>query len=986
MLPRQLIDGRQVRRAPSTLDSQALAADLRRAIAGEVRFDDGSRALYATDASNYRQVPIGVVIPRTIDDVIATVAACRKHGAPVLARGGGTSLCGQCCNVAVVIDFTKHLNRIVELNAEGHYAIVEPGVVLDDLRHAAERHHLTFGPDPSTHNHNTLGGMIGNNSCGVHSVMAGETVHNVIELDVLTYDGLRMTVGETSDAAYEAILKGGGRKAEIFGALRALRERYADEIRRKFPDIPRRVSGYNLPALLPEKGFNVARALVGTEGTCVIVLGAKVRLVDSPPGRSLLVLGYESVYEAGDHVPEVMGFGPIGLEGIDDRLVDDMIAVHLHPQDVKLLPDGKGWLLVEFGGADRKESHAKARAAMDKLRHAPKPPSMKLFDDPKQENIIWEVRKSGLGATAHVPNKPITWEGWEDSSVPPDKLGEYLRKLRALFEKFGYECDLYGHFGQGCVHTRIDFDLETQPGIEKFRRFLDEAAHLVVSLGGSISGEHGDGQSKAALLPIMYGPELISAFREFKAAWDPGNRMNPGKVVDPYRPDENLRLGATYKPRVVETHFRYPDDQGDFGRAALRCVGVGECRKKTGTMCPSYKVTMEEMHATRGRGRLLFEMMRGSELHDGWKSEPVREALDLCLSCKGCKGECPVHVDMATYKAEFMAHYYEGRLRPVSAYAFGWIDRWAELASLAPGLASFFMDTRLVKAIVGVHPARRVPPFAKRTFRAQSGARRPRHPEGARVMLFPDTFNNYYHPETALAAFDVLEDAGYRVEIPRERLCCGRPLYEFGMLDRARRYLETILAALDADISAGTPIVVLEPACASTFREELPNLLFGDERAKRLSRQVVLLDELLARRPKDARTAHRLERKAIVHAHCHQKSVLGMEAHEAVLADLGVDFHVLDSGCCGMAGSFGFEKAKYDVSIACGERVLLPAVRAADSGTLVIANGFSCREQIAQTTGRRALHLAEVLALGLNAASGSSAPRGSGGTSPGPAA
>jgi FAD/FMN-containing dehydrogenase/Fe-S oxidoreductase len=959
------VDARSIRPTRAGIDARGLEERLRRAIEGEVRFDDGSRALYATDASNYRQVPIGVVIPRTVEDVVSTVAACRELGAPVLPRGGGTSLCGQCCNVAVVIDFTKHLHRIEELDPHGRCAWVQPGVVLDDLRSAAEEFHLTFGPDPSTHNHNTLGGMIGNNSCGVHSVMAGETAANVIELDVLTYDGERMRLREGDEALRHEMLGAGGRKAEIWRALERLRDRYADEIRRRFPDIPRRVSGYNLPALLPEKGFHLARALVGSEGTCVTILGAKVRLVESPPGRTLLVLGYDSVYEAGDHVPEILRFGPIGLEGIDDRLISDMTAVHLHPQDVKLLPDGRGWLLVEFGGKDREESDAIAKRAMEALKKQSKPPSMKLFDDPREENIIWEVRKSGLGATAHVPGKPITWEGWEDSSVPPEKLGEYLRKLRALFDKYEYGCDLYGHFGQGCVHTRIDFDLETAPGIAKFRRFLDDAAHLVVGLGGSISGEHGDGQSKAALLPIMFGDELMQAFREFKGIWDPANRMNPGKVVDAYDPTQNLRLGASYAPPAVESQFRYPDDRNDFARATLRCVGVGECRKKSGLMCPSYKVTMEEKHATRGRAHLLFEMLRGEEIRDGWKSDAVKEALDLCLSCKGCKGECPVHVDMATYKAEFMAKRYAGRLKPRSAYAFGWIDRWAHLASLAPGIANFFTQTppfsQLAKAIAGVHPKRTIPRFAKRTFRADFAKRARRNAGARRVVLWPDTFNNHFHPGTAHAAADVLEAAGYDVAIPAKRLCCGRPLYEFGMLDLARRYFQDIMAALEDDIARGTPIVVLEPACASTFRDELPNLFFRDEVARRLATQVVLLEELLTRDA--AWQPAKLGRRAIVHGHCHQQAILGMDSQREALERAGIECDVPDAGCCGMAGSFGFEKEKYDISMACAERVLLPALREAGDDTLVIANGFSCREQVAQATGHRPMHLAEILRL-----------------------
>ena len=948
------------------VDAKALEADLRRAIGGEVRFDDGSRAMYATDASNYRQVPIGVVIPRTREDVIRTVGVCHAHRAPIVARGGGTSLCGQTCNVAVVIDFSKYLNRILELDPQERFARVEPGCVLDDLRDAAEKHQLTFGPDPSTHNHNTLGGMIGNNSCGVHSVMAGETVANVIELEVITYDGEVMTLGGCDDAEYERVLRAGGRRAEVYRALRELRDRYATEIRSKFPPIPRRVSGYNLPALLPENGFNVARSVVGTEGTCILVLSAKLRLVESPPGRSLLVLGYPSVYEAGDHVPEVMKFKPIGLEGIDDRLIDDMKAVHLHPGDVNFLPPGKGWLLVEFGGRDKDDADENAKKCMHALQGRDDAPSMKLFDDPKEEAIIWEVRKSGLGATAHVPEKPITWEGWEDSSVPPEKLGEYLRKLRALFDKYGYGCDLYGHFGQGCVHTRIDFDLETQPGVDKFLHFLDEAAHLVVSLGGSISGEHGDGQSKASLLPIMFGDTLMQAFRDFKRIWDPDGLMNPGKVIDAYHPDENLRLGPQYAPPAVESPFSYPSDRGDFARVTLRCVGVGECRKKSGLMCPSYKVTMEEKYATRGRAHLLFEMLRGDPLSGGWKSEAVKDSLDLCLSCKGCKGECPLHVDMATYKAEFLSRYYQGRMRPLSAHMFGRIDRWARVASHAPGLVNFLASTppfsTLAKALGGIHPDRRIPRFAHRTFQRQVAGRKPRNAGGPRVMLFADTFNNHYHPQTALAALELLERRGFEVVVSPPGLCCGRPLYEFGMLDHARVYLQRIMDAIESEIAAGTPLVVLEPACASVFRDELTNLLYKSEQARRLSKQTYLLDELLVERD-DGRWPQ-VGRKAIVQGHCHHQSILKMDAHRELMKRAGIDFEVLDSGCCGMAGSFGFEKEKYDVSVACGERVLLPAVRSASDDTLVIADGFSCREQIAQCTGRTALHLAQVLAAG----------------------
>jgi FAD/FMN-containing dehydrogenase/Fe-S oxidoreductase len=953
----------------SNVDAKALAGELSAKIRGEVRFDDGSRALYATDSSNYRQVPIGVVIPRDADDVIQAIAVARNFGAPVLARGGGTSLAGQCCNVAVVLDTSKYMNRIMELEPETKRARVQPGVVLDSLRNAANQNGLTFAPDPSTHNHCTLGGMIGNNSCGVHSVMGGKTDENIEELEILTYDGLRMRVRQTSKEELDKIIREGGRRGEIYAKLRALRDKYAGLIRARYPNIPRRVSGYNLNYLLPENGFDVAKALVGSECTCVMVLEATVRLVHNPSARSLLVLGYEDVYSAADHVMEVLAHKPIGLEGLDDRLIKDMKALGLHPEDVALLPEGNGWLLVEFGGDTKEEADAQAHNLMKEVGKTTNPPTMKLFDDDKEEKMIWKVRESGLGATAHVPNKKITWEGWEDAAVPPERLGNYLRDFRKLLERFSYEGDLYGHFGQGCIHTRIDFDLETHEGIKQFRLFLESAADLVLSYGGSLSGEHGDGQSRAWLLPKMFGPELIEAFRAFKSIWDPEWRMNPGKIVDAYDVIEDLRIGTDYRPADVTTHFRWPKDQGSFPRAILRCVGVGECRRASdGTMCPSYRVTMEEKHSTRGRARLLWEMLQGKVITDGWKSEAVKESLDLCLACKGCKGECPVTVDMATYKAEFLSHYYKGRVRPIHAYAFGYIDRFARLASIAPGFANFFTQTQglsgVAKSIAGIPQPRKIPAFAGQTFKQWFFERKPKNVGKRQVMLWPDTFNNHFFPDTAKAAVEVLEAANYQVIVPEASLCCGRPLYDFGMLDRAERLLKRILSALREQIAAGIPVVVLEPSCLAVFRDEMVNLLPDNEDAKRLSEQTFLLSEFLEKKV-DNYKLPKLRRKALVHGHCHQKALMGMGSDESVLSKLGLDFEIVDSGCCGMAGSFGFEKEHYDVSLSVGELVLLPAVRKAAENTLVIANGFSCREQIAQTTGRQALHLAQVIQMAM---------------------
>jgi FAD/FMN-containing dehydrogenase/Fe-S oxidoreductase len=942
-----------------SVDAARLAEELRGAIRGEVRFDDGSRALYSTDASNYRQVPIGIVVPRDADDVLAAVALARKHGAPILGRGAGTSLAGQCCNVAVVLDMSKYMHNIVEMNAPQRFARVQPGIVLDDLRRAAELHTLTFGPDPATHAQCTLGGMIGNNSCGVHSIMSGKTVDNIEELEVLTYDGVRMRVGATSESDLAAIIHEGGRRGEIYAGLRSIRDRYADLVRAKFPRIPRRVSGYNLDELLPENGFHVARALVGSESTCVLVLEAKARLVYSPPSRALLVVSYPSVYEAADDVPRILEFGPIGLEGFDDLLVRDQQFKKMNPHGIALLPPGGGWLLIEFGGESLEEAVSKAQKLATSL-HASR---TRLFDnDSKEARFVWAVRESGLGATGHVPGKPLMWEGWEDAAVAPEKLGRYLRELRALLERYEYGGDFYGHFGDGCVHTRTNFDLTTKPGIAKFRAFVDEAADLVASHGGSFSGEHGDGQARGALLEKMFGPELMNAFREFKALWDPEWKMNPGKLIVPYEPDENLRLGADYAPWNPETHFQFIEDHGRMNHAVLRCVGVGRCRRLDGgTMCPSYQVTREEEHSTRGRARLLFEMFEGETVPSSWRNEAVKDSLDLCIACKGCKGDCPTQVDMATYKAEFLSHYYQGRLRPIPAYTMGLIYWWAGFASIAPSVANAMSRLPGAKFFAGVAKARRMPRFAKKTFRQQFA---PQVTSGKKVILWPDTFNNHFLPATAMAAAEVLERAGYEVAIPRKRLCCGRPLYDWGFLDRAKKLLRETLDVLAPDLRAGTPIIGLEPSCVSVFRDELLGLFPHDANAQKLAQSTFTLSEFLLREKVELPP---LRRKALVQAHCHHKAVMRFDAEEAILRRIGLDLTHPDSGCCGMAGAFGFEEKNYGLSMKIGERVLLPMVREADADTLIIANGFSCREQIEQSTGRATLHFAEVLKLAYDA-------------------
>ena len=964
-------NGRRPTTGSPDLDISRLKRALTQAVQGEVRFDAGTRAMYANDFSIYRAVPIGVVIPRGPEDVIAAIAICREHQAPVLPRGCGTAPSGQTTNVAVVFDYSKYYNQIVELDPENRRARVQPGVICDQLRDAAEQHHLTYGPDPATHEYCTVGGMLGNNSCGTHSLMAGKTSDNVIELDVLLYDGTRMRVGATGDDELQRIIAKGDRQGQIYKALTDLRDEVADRVRQEYPDIPRRVSGYNLDQLLPEAGFHVARALVGSEGTCVNVLEATVRLVPSPQHRRTLVLGYPDVFQAADHVPALLQTGPIGLEGYDDQLIKNMIAKNRLEKERALLPEGRAWLYAEFGHDDPDEATALARQALEAVRKSGPQLEAKLIIDKAEQGSAWKVRESAVG-DSRAPGYMDAEGNWEDAAVHPDKLGAYLRDFQKVLDDHGYRCVYYGHFGQGCVHTRMDFDLKTAAGVKMFRSFMETCADLVVSYGGSLAGEYGEGHGRAELLPKMFGPELMAAFNRFKRLWDPDGKMNPNRLIGDVKLDEGLRLGSDYRPPQLTTHFAYPDDEGSFATAVERCFGMAKCRNLGSlTMCPSFHVTREEQHSTRGRARLLFEMLKGDPIDDGWRADAVKESLDLCLSCKGCTGDCPVHVDIPTYKAEFLAHYYARRRRPLSHYVLGLLPWWGPVAARAPRLANALTHAPGIakqgKRLVGIAEERDLPRFATQTFQAWHRRREPWQWDSSRppVVLWADTFTNLFEPEIGKAAIAVLDAAGFAPLLSPPGLCCGRPLYDFGMLRTAKRMLRRVLDQMSTPIEAGWPVVVLEPSCASVFRDELRKLMPGDEHARRLVSQTLTLDEFLERHAPDW-APPRLDRTALIHPHCHRNALIGPGGQRDLLARTGVDARLTDAGCCGMAGSFGYEAGeRYEVSMAIGERVLLPAVRDTAADTLLVADGFSCRGQIAAGTGRRALHTAEVLQLGL---------------------
>ncbi|CAL9537909.1 putative protein [Streptomyces sp. enrichment culture] len=927
-----------------------LEAELRAAVRGEVRFDVTARALTTMDASNYRRVPLGVVAPRDADDVAAVLEVCRERGVPVVARGGGTSIAGQATGTGVVLDFTRHMNRLLSLDAGARTAVVQPGLVLDRLQEAAAPHGLCFGPDPSTHSRCTLGGMIGNNSCGSHSVAWGTTADSVRELSVITARGRRLRLGQDWAGAPEGLRELAG------GELARLRTGY--------PELPRRISGYALDALLPEQRSDVARSFCGSEGTLGVLTEAVVRLVEAPRARALAVLGYADESAAAEAAAGLLPLRPLTVEG----MAADLVAA------ATVLPRGGAWLFVETGG----ETEAQARARAEAVVRAADVVDSLIVTDPAGQRALWRVREDASGTATRMPDGSEAWPGWEDCAVPPARLGAYLRDFRALLTAHGLRGTPYGHFGDGCIHVRIDFDLLTGPGVARFRRFSEELADLVVAHGGSLSGEHGDGQARAELLPRMYGAEMVALFERAKGVWDPDDLLNPGMLVRPARLDDNLRF-APLPRRPVDVAFGYPADGGDFSAAVRRCVGVAKCRTQTAggpsVMCPSFRATGEEEHSTRGRARLLHEMLAGEVVTDGWRSTEVRDALDLCLSCKGCRSDCPVGVDMATYKAEFLHHHYAGRRRPAAHHSMGRLPEWlravdrTRTAPLLNALAGVRALARVGKRVGGIAPEREIPRLAPETFSRWWRKRRPvPGRRDTRVVLWPDTFTDHLTPAVGRSAVRVLEAAGLEVTLPptlggRTQVCCGLTYVSTGQLDRARTVMRRTLDVMVPVLETGTPVVVLEPSCAAALRTDLLELLPDDPRAARLAGRVLTFAESLDRLAPDW-TPPRLDRPAVGQTHCHQHAVLGDAPDRRLRAAAGLTGE-LTGGCCGLAGNFGFERGHYEVSAACAEEQLLPAVREAPEGAVVLADGFSCRTQLEQLGGVRGRHLAEVLAEGL---------------------
>ncbi|MEV7522788.1 FAD-linked oxidase C-terminal domain-containing protein [Streptomyces sp. NPDC091371] len=954
--------------APEGHDAAAVTRALAEGDCGEVAGDAGRRAQYSADASNYRQVPLCVVFPRERRHVLNALAVCRRLKVPVTARGAGTSTSGQAVGAGVVLDFSRYFNRLIALDPAARTATVEPGIVLDDLQRAAAGHGLIFGPDPSTHSRCTLGGMIGNNACGTHSLAWGRTADNVAELEVVTYRGTVVRLGAMTREEAEAAAAADDDRGRLIGALYRLARANLETLRTELGRFPRQVSGYALEHLLPEHRFDLAKAFVGSEGTLAVVLSATVRLITPPPARTLVVLGFEDAYAAADAVVPLLEHRPLALEGLDQALTDVITRPETRAA-ADSLPAGRAWIFAELGG-EPGELPGRARALTAAARAAAGFTGAETVGDPGRARRLWRIREDGAGLATRQPDGSEAWPGWEDSAVPPARLGSYLRALGPLMARHGLKGALYGHFGEGCLHVRIDFDFGTAGGTAVFRAFLTDAARLVAEHGGSLSGEHGDGRARSELLPLMYGPRVMELFAAYKDAWDPDGGLNPGIIVRPVPVDGDLRVSPPRGELPLSTVFAYAGDGGDFARATRRCVGVGRCRDAEPggeVMCPSYRVTRDEKDSTRGRARLLYEMTQGGVIGDGWRSKEVRDVLDLCLSCKGCSVDCPVGVDVATYKSEFLHHHYKGRLRPVSHYTMGRLPallRWTARLRLTGAVNAVASSplAPLVKRAGGIAPQRELPRLAERTFLAWFREREPRG-DGRRgpVVLWVDSFNNHFTPEVLRAAVAVLEAAGFAVRVPDGTQCCGLTWITTGQLDTARRVARRTTAALAPAVRAGVPVVGLEPSCTAALRTDLPELLGGDGEVRAVAAATLTLAELLGARAADWEPP-RIGAKAISQTHCHQHATSGFGADAALLARMGVDNTVLKSGCCGLAGNFGFERAHYEVSVAAGEQVLLPAVRAAAPGTVVLADGFSCRTQIRQGTGREGTHLAQLIA------------------------
>ncbi|NUL46696.1 FAD-binding oxidoreductase [Cellulosimicrobium funkei] len=970
-----------VRDSPRDVAHQAVR-ELERELRGEVHTSTLRRALYSSDASNYRVIPEVVVCPLDEAEVVAAVRIAARHGLPVTPRGGGTSIAGNAVGPGLVLDVGKHLNRIVSIDAPARSAVVQPGVVLTDLQAAAAPHGLRFGPDPSSASRCTLGGMIGNNACGPHGLAYGRTADNVRRLRWLLPDGRILDVVKGQDTV------------DRVPGLEAFIQRHLEVLRTELGRFDRQISGYSLEHLLPENGRDLAAALVGTEGTCGVLLEAEVDLVPRAPAPALAVIGYPDMPAAADDVPSLLPHRPLALEGLSGEMVE---VVRRSPggDDVPQLPAGGGWLMVEVGGADTAEAVAAAEAM---VRAAHGLEAVVLPSGPEAARL-WQIRADGSGLAVRTATGAHAWPGWEDAAVPPEHLGSYLRDLKELMDDRGLSGLAYGHFGDGCIHMRIDFPFAS--GSSEFREFMEAAAQLVARYGGSLAGEHGDGRARSELLPVMYSPQALTAFAEFKALLDPGGLMNPGVLVAPDPIDAALRRPASAEQRASDG-FAFADDDGSVADAVHRCVGIGKCRadlREQGTfMCPSYLATGDDRDSTRGRARVLQEMLNGGVVTLGWESPEVHDALDLCLSCKACASDCPTGVDMATYKSETLHRTYRGRVRPLAHYTLGRLPFWLRLAApMAPlvnAAGRVPVLRRAMMALMGADARRSLPLLPRAPFRWSSAARadlehddgrapsaaghlpedEAGHPRadvvpraGRPVVLWVDSFSDALSPEIPADALTVLDAAGCEVQVAGqstgEQACCGLTLISTGQLTAAKEKLRRTVEILLPHVRAGRTVVGLEPSCTATLRSDLVELLPEHPGAREVASAVRTVAELLTELDWTPPRVADADRRMLVQPHCHHHAVMGYSADEAILDAMGCDVET-SNGCCGLAGNFGMEQGHYEVSEKIARQGILAKAEAAPERAL-LADGFSCRTQVKDLAGLDGRHLVQVIAAAL---------------------
>lgn len=921
-----------------------------------------TRGIYSTDASIYRVAPTGVVRPRSVAELEHVLATARSSGISVTARGAGTSIAGNAIGSGVVIDTLKYLTRIIEVDPHTRTAVVEPGVVQDWLQKEAAPHGLRFGPDPSTSTRCTIGGMIGNNACGPRALGYGRTADNIVSLEVVAGTGEKLVLGPAEDPATTRV-----EDSPALSALKRLVDANLATIRTEFGRFSRQVSGYSLEHLLPENGFDVASFFAGTEGTLGFVTRARVRLVSDAPHKVTVALGYPTMPQAADATPLLLEHGPVAIEGLDRRIVD-VVAQKKGPAAVPPLPDGDGWVFIEMVGDDPGEVRARSQALVDAARAADSSCRGGIVDDATQALRLWKIRADGAGLAGVVFDDPA-YGGWEDAAVPPARLGEYLRDFDALLARHGVQGLPYGHFGDGCVHVRVDWPLTEPGGAAAYRRFLEEAAELVAGYGGSMSGEHGDGRARSELLPKMYSPAAMQLFAEVKRIFDPEDLLNPGVLVNPAPIDRDIRAVQAGPTSFRREHLKFTTD-------VHQCSGVGKCiagSSGPGTvMCPSYQATRDEKDSTRGRARALEEMVNGRLVTDGWRSVEVLEALDLCLSCKGCRSDCPTGIDMAAYKAEFLDHYYARRLRPRDHYFIGLLPMWGRLVTSVPGLA------RIANAALGVAPVaamakwfagadqrRHIPVFSPRRSSREGDALLRREssrpaPHGE-VVIWVDSFTDVFADGSLPSVIKVLLDAGYAPRMLGREACCGLSWISTGQLDGARKRMRDAMDVIHPVLAAGTPVIGIEPSCTSVWRSDVLDLLPDDPRTPEMA-GVLTLAELLVRTP-DYQVPDLSGVTIVAQPHCHQNSVMGYAADSELLRRTGADVQTL-GGCCGLAGNFGSVTGHYEVSVQVARHDLLPAIEQAGEGAVVLADGFSCRTQVADLADRRAVTLAELLGRG----------------------